>query len=178
MATDFRSWTKFIGELRAIWAAESENGCRMERAKLALESFVMEPSLKAHSANWPSTEGHKNLLLYVDLPSLRDQRGRRKPAARSVARPRRCLGALRHARRHREPRAATIVSTTAAVPATRIKLASVTTGHGQGRSRAAACDPREQGGPDRSFAIIVRKPEARAGTVLQGRYDPKTNTPD
>src|SRR5258708_35118517 len=57
---------KFISDLRAIWAAESENDGRMERAKLVLERFVMEPSLKAHSADWPSTEGHKNLLLYVD----------------------------------------------------------------------------------------------------------------
>src|SRR5215813_14320758 len=57
---------KFITELRAICAAESENGRRMERAKHVLERFVMEPSLKARSASWPSTEGHKNLLLYVD----------------------------------------------------------------------------------------------------------------
>jgi len=57
---------KFIGDLRAVWAAESENGRRMERAKPLLERFVMESSLKAHSAAWPSTEGHKNLLLYVD----------------------------------------------------------------------------------------------------------------
>src|SRR5262249_29068614 len=56
----------FIRDLRAVWAAESENQRRMERAKGLLEKFVMEPSLKAHSTSWPSTEGHKNLLLYVD----------------------------------------------------------------------------------------------------------------
>src|ERR1700751_4108911 len=53
----------FIGDLRTIWAAESENKNRMERAKSVLEKFVMDPTLKAHSASWPSTEGHKNLLL-------------------------------------------------------------------------------------------------------------------
>src|SRR5947209_19178881 len=56
----------FIKELRAIWAGESENQRRMERAKPLLERFVRDDGLKAHSAAWPSTEGHKNLLLYVD----------------------------------------------------------------------------------------------------------------
>src|SRR3954453_3937546 len=66
MGTRLPVLEKFIDDLRAIWAAESENGPRMKCAKPVLEKFVMEPSLKAHSANWPSTEGHKNLLLYVD----------------------------------------------------------------------------------------------------------------
>src|SRR5262245_64759766 len=57
---------KFIAELRGIWAANADNQSRMQEAKPVLEKFVMEPTLKAHSANWPSTEGHKNLLLYVD----------------------------------------------------------------------------------------------------------------
>ena len=56
----------FIADLRAIWSANGENKDRMEKAKPRLETFVMEPALKAHSADWPSTEGHKNLLLYVD----------------------------------------------------------------------------------------------------------------
>src|SRR5258707_1257848 len=57
---------KFIGDLRGIWAANPDDQSRMTKAKPVLEKFVMEPTLKAHSANWPSTEGHKNLLLYVD----------------------------------------------------------------------------------------------------------------
>src|SRR5690349_8998963 len=56
----------FVAELRAIWTASADNADRMTKAKPLLEKFVMEPSLKAHSADWPSTEGHKNLLLYVD----------------------------------------------------------------------------------------------------------------
>ena len=60
---------KFIADLRAIWAANADNQSRMEKAKPALEKFVMDPALKAHSAEWPSTEGHKNLLLYVDPDS-------------------------------------------------------------------------------------------------------------
>src|SRR5262245_58763605 len=56
----------FIDELRTIWAASPEDRTRMQRAKPLLERFVMDKSLKAHSADWPSTEGRKNLRLYVD----------------------------------------------------------------------------------------------------------------
>jgi len=57
---------KFIADLRTIWSAEADNRLRMERAKPLLEQLVKDAGLKAHSANWPSTEGYKNLLLYVD----------------------------------------------------------------------------------------------------------------
>src|SRR5438093_7300255 len=57
---------KFIGDLRAVWAADPDNRRRMERAKPLLEQLVRDTGLKAHSAAWPSTEGRKNLLLYVD----------------------------------------------------------------------------------------------------------------
>src|SRR5215470_4018994 len=59
-------FAKFIAELRAIWAAESDNKNRMEKAKPVLERLVRDESLRAHSADWPSTEGGKNLLLHVD----------------------------------------------------------------------------------------------------------------
>src|ERR1700757_5144492 len=57
---------RFIGDLRAVWATETDARRRMEKAKPLLERLVMDDTLKAHSANWPSTEGRKNLLLYVD----------------------------------------------------------------------------------------------------------------
>jgi len=57
---------KFIAGLRAIWAAQSDNKSRMEAAKPLLEELVRNNELKAISANWPSTEGGKNLLFYVD----------------------------------------------------------------------------------------------------------------
>ena len=57
---------KFIGDLRAVWAAEADDQRRMERAQPLLERLVLDDTLKAHSAHWPSTEGRKNLLLYVD----------------------------------------------------------------------------------------------------------------
>src|SRR2546429_10033195 len=57
---------KFIADLRTIWSTEADNQRRMERAKPLLEQLVKDAGLKAHSASWPSTEGRKNLLLYVD----------------------------------------------------------------------------------------------------------------
>ena len=57
---------KFIAGLRAIWAGQSDNKTRMEAAKPLLEELVRNNELKAISANWPSTEGGKNLLFYVD----------------------------------------------------------------------------------------------------------------
>src|SRR5260370_10346797 len=38
----------------------------MESARPLLEQLVKDPGLKAHSAGWPSPEGFKSLLLYVD----------------------------------------------------------------------------------------------------------------
>jgi predicted metal-dependent enzyme (double-stranded beta helix superfamily) len=57
---------KFIGELRGIWAAKGDIKSRMEAAKPCLERLVRDDGLKALSAKWPSTEGGKNLLFYVD----------------------------------------------------------------------------------------------------------------
>jgi predicted metal-dependent enzyme (double-stranded beta helix superfamily) len=56
----------FIEDLRAIWAAKGDIKSRMEAAKPVLEQLVKDDGLKAISATWPSTEGGKNLLLYVD----------------------------------------------------------------------------------------------------------------
>src|SRR3974390_1126252 len=57
---------KFIGDLRAVWSTEPDDAQRMAKAKPLVEAFVKDPSLKAHSAEWTSTEGRKNLLRYVD----------------------------------------------------------------------------------------------------------------
>jgi predicted metal-dependent enzyme (double-stranded beta helix superfamily) len=56
----------FIEQLRAIWAAKGDIKSRMEAARPVLERLVKDEGLKAISATWPSTEGGKNLLLYVD----------------------------------------------------------------------------------------------------------------
>jgi predicted metal-dependent enzyme (double-stranded beta helix superfamily) len=56
----------FIDELRAIWALDPDMGSRMEKAKPHLARLVECKELQERSVDWPSTEGRKNLLLYVD----------------------------------------------------------------------------------------------------------------
>jgi predicted metal-dependent enzyme (double-stranded beta helix superfamily) len=56
----------FIDDLQAIWASDSDIGSCMEKAKPLLEKLVQNQELQARSVDWPSTEGRKNLLLYVD----------------------------------------------------------------------------------------------------------------
>jgi len=179
MGTRLLVLDKFISDLQAIWAAESENGRRMERAKLVLESFVMEPSLKAHSADWPSTEGHKNLLLYDDpvhhfvINAVVRMPGR-TGSVHDHADAWVLYGMLdgtesleRYDRLDDGSRAGYA----------EIKLASVTTGS---QGKVDLVPPHaihaEQGGPTRSVAIIVRSQKLGQGTVLQGRYEPKSNT--
>jgi predicted metal-dependent enzyme (double-stranded beta helix superfamily) len=169
---------KFIGDLRAIWASERENGRRMERAKPVLERFVMEPTLKAHSVNWPSTEGHKNLLLYVDpdydfvINAVVRVPGR-KGSVHDHADAWVLYGLLDGTESlERYDR----LDDGSKPGYAEIKLASVTTGS---QGKVDLVPPRnihaEQGGPTRSVAIIVRSQKLGQGTVLQGRYDPKTN---
>jgi predicted metal-dependent enzyme (double-stranded beta helix superfamily) len=56
----------FVDDLRAIWSRETDTQRRMELGRDALEKLVRDPELQAHSKTWPSTEGHKNLLLHTD----------------------------------------------------------------------------------------------------------------
>ena len=170
--------TAFIAELRAIWAANAENKDRMEKAKPALERFVMQPALKAHSADWPSTEGHKNLLLYVDpehdfvINAVVRVPGR-KGSVHDHADAWVLYGLLdgtesleRYDRLDDGSRPGYA----------EVKLSSVTTGS---QGKVDLVPPRnihaEQGGAARSVAIIVRSQKLGQGTVLQGRYDPSTN---
>ena len=170
---------KFIGDLRAIWAAESENKNRMERAKSVLERFVMEPTLKAHSANWPSTEGHKNLLLYVDpeydfvvnaVVRVPGRTGSVHDHADAWV----LYGVLDGSEQlERYER----IDDGSRPGYAEVRLASVTTGTpGTVDLVPPHAIHAEQGGPTRSVAIIVRSQRLGAGTVLQRRYDPKAKT--
>ena len=168
----------FIGDLRAIWAAETDDRRRMEKAKPLLERLVLDDALKAHSRTWPSTEGRKNLLLHVDpdhgfvVNAVVRMPGRTGSVhdhadawvlygvldgTESLERFERIDDGSRPG--HAE-----------------VKLSSVTTGS---QGKVDLVEPRaihaEQGGPTRSVAIIVRSQKLGQGTVLQGRYDPKTN---
>jgi predicted metal-dependent enzyme (double-stranded beta helix superfamily) len=170
---------KFIADLRAIWAAEADDGRRMAKAKPHLERLVMDPALKAHSAQWPSTEGRKNLLLYVDPDYHFVINGVVRVPGRT--------GSV-----HDHADAWVLYGVLDGTESlerfdrvddgncpgyAEVKLASVTTGS---QGKVDLVPPRaihaEQGGPTRSVAVIVRSQKLGEGTVLQHRYDRATNT--
>src|SRR5205814_7890972 len=165
-------------DLRAVWAAVTDDQHRMEKAKPLLERLVMDPTLKAHSASWPSTEGRKNLLLYVD-PDYHF-------VVNAVVRMPGRTGSV-----HDHADAWVLYGVLAGTESlerydrlddgsrpghAEVKLASVTIGS---QGKVDLVPPHaihaEQGGPTRSVAIIVRSQRLGQGTVLQGRYDPRTN---
>jgi len=169
----------FIAELRAIWAAEEDDGARMAKAKPALESLVKDPTLKAHSADWPSTEGRKNLLFYVDPDHHFVINGVVRVPGRT--------GSI-----HDHADAWVLYGVLDGTESlerfdrvddgsrpgyAEVKLNSVTTGS---QGKVDLVPPRaihaEQGGPTRSVAVIVRSQKLGEGTVLQHRYDREANT--
>ena len=169
----------FVADLRAIWAAENDNQRRMERAKPLLERLVMDQGLKAHSALWPSTEGYKNLLLYVD-PQYHF-------AINAVVRaPGRTGSVHDHADAwvlygvldgseslERYER----IDDGRRAGHAELRLVSVTTGT---QGKVDLVPPHaihaEQGGPTRSVAVIVRSQRLGEGTILQRAYDPTAQT--
>jgi predicted metal-dependent enzyme (double-stranded beta helix superfamily) len=170
---------RFIADLRAIWAAEIEDRRRMERAGPLLQKLMMDNTLKDHSAGWPSTEGRKNLLLYVDPDYAFVVNGVVRVPGRT--------GSV-----HDHADAWVLYGVLDGTESlerfervddgsksghAEIKLSSVTTGS-QGKVDLVA--PRaihaEQGGPTRSVAIIVRSQKLGEGTVLQHQYDRAANT--
>jgi 3-mercaptopropionate dioxygenase len=169
----------FIGDLRAIWAAEPDNQARMQKAKPLLERLVKDPTLKAHSASWPSTEGYKNLLLYVDPEHHFVVNGvvrmpGRKGSVHDHADAWVLYGVLDGSESlERYDR----VDDGSRAGHAEVKLASVTTGT-QGKVDLVAPHAihAEQGGPTRSVAIILRSQRLGQGTVLQRTYDPNTKT--
>jgi predicted metal-dependent enzyme (double-stranded beta helix superfamily) len=170
---------RFIADLQTIWADESANQRRMEKAKPLLERLVKDRALKAHSAHWPSTEGYRNLLLYVDpqhhfvinaVVRMPGRVGRVHDHADAWV----LYGVLdgsesleRYERIDDGSRAGYA----------ELRLASITTGT-QGRVDLVAPHAihAEQGGRTRSVAIIVRSQRLGEGTVLQRTYDPKART--
>ena len=168
----------FIGELRTIWAAEADDKRRMERAKPVLERLVKDDTLKAHSANWPSTEGRKNLLLHVDpdygfvinaVVRVPGRTGSVHDHADAWV----LYGVLDGTESlERFER----VDDGSRPGYAEVKLSSVTTGS---QGKVDLVEPRaihaEQGGPTRSVAIIVRSQRLGEGTVLQHQYDRATN---
>jgi predicted metal-dependent enzyme (double-stranded beta helix superfamily) len=170
---------KFIGDLRAIWAAHSDNQRRMERTKPLLEHLLCDPGLKAHCAQWPSTEGYKNLLLYVDpdhhfVINAVVRAAGRTGSVHDHADAWVLYGVLDGSEKlERYDR----VDDGSRPGHAKLRLSSVTAGT---QGKVDLVPPHaihaEQGGPTRSVAIIVRSQRLGEGTVLQHSYDPKANT--
>jgi predicted metal-dependent enzyme (double-stranded beta helix superfamily) len=170
---------KFIVDLRTIWAEDSENERRMAKAKPLLEQLLKETTLKAHSAAWPSTEGRKNLLLYVDpdhhfvINAVVRMPGR-TGSVHDHADAWVLYGVLDGSESlERFER----VDDGSRPGYAEVKLSSVTTGT---QGKVDLVPPHsihaEQGGPTRSVAIIVRSQRLGEGTILQRRYDAMAKT--
>lgn len=165
----------FIDELREIWAHEKDVGRCMEKAKPVLEKLVGDPDLQARSANWPSTEGRKNLLFYVD-----DEYGfavnavvrvpGRKGSVHDHAHAWVLYGVLHgHESLERYER----TDDRSRPDYAQVRLASVSQGAPGKVDLVAPFDIHaEQGGTGRSVAIILRS--AKLGEITQNQYDPET----
>lgn len=172
------AFQKFIDGLRAAWAQETDMEARMKAGTELLRTLVNDPTMRAHCKDWPSTEGHKNLLLYED-PDYQF-------AVNAVVRTPNRFGSV-----HDHAHAWTAYGLLDGVEKLErfsrlddgskegyadIKLDSVTEGHAGAVDLVPPYDIHaEQGGPARSVAVILRS-ERVAGKVLQGRYNPKNKT--
>ena len=168
---------RFIADLRAIWGSETEDRRRMERAKPLLQKLVMDDGLKAHSADWPSTEGRKNLLFYVDPDYAFVINGVvRVPGRTGSVHDHADAWVLYGVLDGTESLERFDRIDDGSRPGyAEVKLSSVTTGS---QGKVDLVPPRaihaEQGGPTRSVAVIVRSQKLGEGTVLQHRYDRDT----
>ena len=170
-------FASFIADVRAAWASESDTGRRMEKTKPLLQRLVSDPGLRAASRDWPSTEGHKNLLLYTDpdygfVVNAVVRTPGRKGSVHDHAQAWVLYGLLDGTESlERFDR----LDDGSRPGYAEVKRTSVTTG---GPGNVDLVPPfaihAEQGGPGRSVAVILRS-ERLVGRVLQHGYDPMTN---
>ena len=179
MATTLPAFERFIAEVRATWASESDMGRRMAKTKPLLERLVSDPTLRAASQSWPSTEGHKNLLLHTDpdygfVVNAVVRTPHRKGSVHDHSQAWVLYGLLDGSESlERFER----IDDGSRPDYAELRLSSVTTGT---QGKVDLVPPHaihaEQGGPTRSVAIIVRSQRLGEGTVLQHVYDPKVQT--
>ena len=165
----------FIDDLRAIWASDSDIGSCMEKAKPLLEKLVRNQELQARSVDWPSTEGRKNLLLYVDEQY--------EFAINAVVRVPGRKGSV-HDHAHAWVLYGVLCGTESLERYERIddrsrddfaqvRMTSVSVGSPGKVDLVPPFDIHaEQGGPARSVAIILRS--TKLGDITQRQYDPVT----
>ncbi len=174
--TRLPAFQRFIDQLRDAFATAPNTAAAMAATRVILERALRDDTLLAHSRNWPSTEGHKNLLLYKDpdhgfvinavVRTLDRKRGVHDHAHAWTAYG--ILDGEEELTRYRR------TDDASRPDHAEIELESVT--HG-GRGTVDVVPPfaihAENGGAQRSVAIIVRS-ERLVGHTLQGRYRPGT----
>lgn len=165
----------FVTDLRAIWSRGDDIGANMRAAQPLLEKLLLDKDLQALSADWPSTEGRKNLLLYTDpdhgfainavvrVPGRTGNIHDHGPVWVLYG----VLTGTEALERYER------LDDGARKDYAKIRL----TGTGAGAPGKSDLVPphdihRELGGPTRSVAIIVRS--AQLGEIIQGRYNMKT----
>ena len=164
---------KFIDDLRAAWDRADDTKSAMEQTRVLLEGLVDDKSLRIHSKDWPSTEGHKNLLLYEDsdhgfaINAVVRTPGR-TGSVHDHAHAWRAYGVLEGV--EKVERYERLDDGTKEGYAD-LRMESVTEGTpGTVDLVAPFAIHAEQGGPQRSVAVIVRS-ERLVGRVTQGRFD-------
>jgi predicted metal-dependent enzyme (double-stranded beta helix superfamily) len=172
------AFQRFIDELRAAFAEAGGDTARaMVRARDLLEGLLADDALHAHSKSWPSTEGHRNLLLYEDpdhgfVVNAVVRTEDRRRGIHDHAHAWTAYGVLdgeEELARYRR------LDDGAREGYAEIALESV---RKAGRGTVDLVPPydihSENGGAERSVAIILRS-ERLVGRALQGRYRPETN---
>ena len=165
----------FIDQLRDIWAHESDTQTRMEKAMPFLSDLLKDEDLQTRSETWPSTEGRKNLLFYVDpdygfaingVVRIPGRRGSVHDHASAWV----VYGVLTGTESlERYERIDDGTSTERAD----VKMTSVTIGStGKVDIVAPWAIHAEQGGPTRSTAVILRS--ERMGDITQNQFDLET----
>ena len=170
------AFSQFIDKVHAVWARETDMQKRMEATQPLLVDFVKDPALRDSAAAWPSTEGHKNLLLHTD-----EQYGF---IINAVVREPNRKGSV-----HDHSQAWVLYGLVEGTESlerydrlddgsrpdyAEVKLASVTIGQPGTVDLVPPFNIHaEQGGPGRSVAVIFRS-ERLVGRILQHGYDVAT----
>jgi predicted metal-dependent enzyme (double-stranded beta helix superfamily) len=168
---------KFIRSARVFCAANPDTEARMKKIKILLEALVDDPTLREYSKSWPSTEGHKNLLVYEDadygfvvnaVVRTPGREGRVHDHAHAWT----AYGVLDGMERLERYRR---IDDGKKADYALIQLDSISEGNpGKVDLVPPYAIHSEKGGPSRSVAVIVRS-ERLVGKVLQGRFDAKTD---
>jgi len=171
------AFARFVDDLRSVWARLADDEDRMTEGRRLLKRLLSDAELIAHAANWPSTEGRKNLLFYEDPDYGFVINGVVRPPGRAG-------GVHDHDR-------AWVAYGLLDGSETLERFERLDDGARPGyaevrRTGATTAGPgtvdlvepfaihAEQGGPERSVAVILRSVRV-AGRVLQGGYEPDRN---